>query len=125
MDFIQRPLKRLRRYEDNVDVGWAREESKARLKSTLEDVIDKYSRDFTDIGDEIDMETGDIVVDNGHLSGMRHEVDPGLTRTTRDARNSMLSTTSQEGGSEDELTSLSEVSSNNMGRLMSTKYLVD
>lgn len=46
-----------------------------QLKSRFEDIFAKYERDFTGIGDEIDLETGEVVVDNGHLSSMRSMKD--------------------------------------------------
>jgi hypothetical protein len=46
-----------------------------RLQLTFEDIIQKYSRDFSDIGDEVDLLTGKIVVDRGHLRSMRNEKD--------------------------------------------------
>ncbi|KAK0910506.1 hypothetical protein LTR02_003847 [Friedmanniomyces endolithicus] len=54
-----------------------RHENDQRLRICFEQIFDKYARDFTDIGDEIDIETGEIVVNNGHLENMQHEVDPG------------------------------------------------
>ncbi|KAL1896718.1 hypothetical protein Cpir12675_002666 [Ceratocystis pirilliformis] len=55
----------------------ARDHAAMRLKSTFEHIFEKYERDFTGIGDEIDLRTGEIVVDNGHLTSMRHERDTG------------------------------------------------
>lgn len=49
----------------------------SKLKSRFEHIFRKYERDFTGIGDEVDLETGDIVVNNGHLESMQYEVDPG------------------------------------------------
>jgi hypothetical protein len=48
-----------------------------RLKGALEDIFVKYTKDFTDVGDEIDLQTGEIVVNNGHISRMRDEQDVG------------------------------------------------
>ncbi|CRK11036.1 hypothetical protein BN1723_009243 [Verticillium longisporum] len=53
------------------DPGLQLAESRAfaayKLKSTFEHIFEKYERDFTGIGDEIDLRTGEIVVDNGHI----------------------------------------------------------
>jgi hypothetical protein len=57
------------------DLPAARAKNDSRLKSLFEGIFAKYSQDFTNIGDEIDLQTGDIVVDNGHLLGMRGEDD--------------------------------------------------
>jgi len=47
------------------------------LKSRLEAIFEKYSHDFTGIGDEIDMATGKVVVNRGHLESMENERDTG------------------------------------------------
>ncbi|TPX17191.1 uncharacterized protein E0L32_003309 [Thyridium curvatum] len=51
----------------------SREVAAHKLKSTFESIFEKYERDFTDVGDEIDLRTGEIVVDNGHLRSMRSD----------------------------------------------------
>lgn len=48
-----------------------------RFKATMNHIFDKYGRDFDGIGDEIDLETGEIVVNNGHIRNMRNEADVG------------------------------------------------
>lgn len=48
-----------------------------RLKSRFEDIFAKYERDFTGVGDEIDLRTGEVVVDNGHLQSMMSAKDRG------------------------------------------------
>ena len=58
-------------------LGHDRREKKRKLQQRFEHIFDKYGRDFEGVGDEIDIETGLILVDNGHLKNMRHEVDPG------------------------------------------------
>lgn len=45
------------------------------LKSTFQGIFNKYGKDFTDLGDEVDLRTGKIVVNNGHISRMRDEKD--------------------------------------------------
>lgn len=92
---MERPLKRRRlsstpEYPENDnleeddqesteewDLQAARAQNDMRLKSIFEGIFSKYGRDFTDVGDEIDLQTGKIVVDNGHLSGMHEEDDAG------------------------------------------------
>ncbi|KAJ5781170.1 hypothetical protein N7457_006330 [Penicillium paradoxum] len=61
----------------DFDLSAARAQNDSRLKSLFEGIFAKYSHDFTDVGDEIDLATGDIVVDNGHLLGLRAEDDNG------------------------------------------------
>ncbi|KAK7744043.1 hypothetical protein SLS62_010343 [Diatrype stigma] len=65
-DALQDPL-----YE--LDKGRAK--AATRLKSTFEQIFEKYERDFTDVGDEIDLETGEIIVNNGHIESMREPND--------------------------------------------------
>ena len=48
-----------------------------RLKTAFECIFEKYGKDFTGIGDEIDLVTGKIVVNRGHLSSLNDEKDPG------------------------------------------------
>lgn len=48
-----------------------------KLKSTFESIFEKYERDFDGIGDEIDLATGEIVVNNGHILDMMDERDAG------------------------------------------------
>src|SRR3569833_2779909 len=61
------------------DPGYQLDRSRAKaafkLKSTFEHIFEKYEKDFTDIGDEIDLNTGEIVVDNGHLRALDDKVD--------------------------------------------------
>ncbi|PHH84640.1 hypothetical protein CDD83_1616 [Cordyceps sp. RAO-2017] len=51
-----------------------------RFQATMAHIFEKYGRDFEGVGDEIDMVTGKIVVDNGHLKNMRNEGDVGTPR---------------------------------------------
>ncbi|KAM0804069.1 hypothetical protein BDR22DRAFT_643734 [Usnea florida] len=60
-----------------IDLHARRAQNDCRLKSIFESIFDKYGKDFNGIGDEIDMETGEIVVNNGHLLGMANERDAG------------------------------------------------
>lgn len=69
---------------DQEDPDFQLEQKRARLdlklKSKFEAIFEKYGRDFTGIGDEIDLETGEIVVNNGHLLEMEDERDDGTAR---------------------------------------------
>ncbi|KAL2870052.1 Myb-like DNA-binding domain protein [Aspergillus lucknowensis] len=53
-----------------VDIQEARAQNDLRLKSIFEDIFEKYGRDFTDVGDEIDLQTGKILVNNGHIHAL-------------------------------------------------------
>jgi hypothetical protein len=61
---------RIRRDPD-IQFALKRANADHKLQSTMAHIIEKYSRNFEGIGDEIDMETGEIVVNNGHLRSMR------------------------------------------------------
>ncbi|KAL1626913.1 hypothetical protein SLS54_002451 [Diplodia seriata] len=64
-------------YDDLSDLERERHENDMRLKNTFEHIFEKYERDFTEIGDEVDLETGEIVVNNGHLARLEDERDTG------------------------------------------------
>ena len=60
-----------------ADFQARRAQQEQRLKTRFESIFDKYEHDFTGIGDEIDLETGEIVVDNGHIERMKYDTDIG------------------------------------------------
>ena len=75
---MERPHKRQRLSKPpELDLSYRREQNDRRLKSTFEAIFDKYGKDFDGVGDEIDLETGEIVINNGHVQGMTDERDPG------------------------------------------------
>ncbi|KAL2831785.1 centromere protein Scm3-domain-containing protein [Aspergillus cavernicola] len=61
----------------DVDLHEARAQNDLRLKSIFEGIFEKYGRDFTDVGDEIDLQTGDILVNNGHIHELGGEENAG------------------------------------------------
>ena len=77
---MEPPLKR-QRFSTTVESGDDLQERRVRndlqLKSRFETIFEKYSKDFEGIGDEIDMRTGEIVVNNGHILGMTSDRDIG------------------------------------------------
>lgn len=77
---MEPPLKRQRlsaTVESEDDLQERRVRNDLQLKSRFETIFEKYSKDFEGIGDEIDMRTGEIVVNNGHILGMTNERDIG------------------------------------------------
>lgn len=77
---MEPPLKRSRLFRSNdpdTDLHERRARNDSRLKSIFESIFDKYGKDFEGVGDEIDMRTGEIVVNNGHILGMIDERDAG------------------------------------------------
>ena len=73
------PLKRRRvDYNDaDKELKYRRARNDQLLKSRFESIFEKYGKDFSHVGDEIDLQTGEIVVDNGHILSMRDERDTG------------------------------------------------
>ncbi|KAM4058511.1 centromere protein scm3 domain-containing protein [Hirsutella rhossiliensis] len=61
-----------------------------RFQATMAHIFEKYNRDFDGIGDEIDMVSGEIVVDNGHLQNMRDEGDVGTSEQGSDEDQGIL-----------------------------------
>lgn len=76
---MDRQMKRRRlNYDDSyAELYEKRARNDLHLKSRFEAIFEKYGRDFSDIGDEIDFQTGKVVVDKGHLKSMAHEQDVG------------------------------------------------
>ncbi|KAK6505448.1 hypothetical protein TWF481_007349 [Arthrobotrys musiformis] len=50
-------------------------QSAQRLKTSWEDICHRYGRDFGGKADEIDLRTGELVVDNGHLRGLEEDLE--------------------------------------------------
>jgi len=46
-----------------------------RLSNAFDQISEKYGEQFQDEADEIDIHTGEVVVDNGHINSMRHDRD--------------------------------------------------
>ncbi|KAI1205436.1 uncharacterized protein F4807DRAFT_285107 [Annulohypoxylon truncatum] len=63
------------RQDPLYELDKGRAKAASRLKSAFERIFEKYERDFTDIGDEIDLETGEVIVNNGHLLSLEDEKD--------------------------------------------------
>ena len=79
-DNLERPVKRPRLTDVEVsdeDLFAKREKNDQKLKSRFENIFEKYGKSFEGIGDEIDLETGQVIIDNGHLSNMSNERDAG------------------------------------------------
>ncbi|KAF2498393.1 hypothetical protein BU16DRAFT_558458 [Lophium mytilinum] len=79
---MERPPKRPRiaiieEPDSSSDLYRDRARNDNRLKGAFENIFLKYTKDFTNVGDEIDLQTGEIVVNNGHISRMRNEQDVG------------------------------------------------
>ncbi|KFY90521.1 hypothetical protein V498_05917 [Pseudogymnoascus sp. VKM F-4517 (FW-2822)] len=70
-------------YEEEApeaDLQATRQKLDNKLKSTFEAIFEKYGKDFSGVGDEIDLRTGEIIVDNGHVAEMHAENDAGEER---------------------------------------------
>ncbi|KZZ91921.1 Centromere protein Scm3 [Ascosphaera apis ARSEF 7405] len=66
---------RASRQLDDFDLFEARMRSVKHLQSTFEDIIQRYGKDFPE-DDEIDLRTGDITVNNGHIARL-HQAEFG------------------------------------------------
>ena len=64
-------------YDPDQDLQQKRARLDLKLKSTFESIFEKYGKDFEGVGDEIDLYTGEILVDNGHIQQMQNERDAG------------------------------------------------
>lgn len=71
-------------YDADEDLQTERAQLDYKLKSTFEAIFEKYGKDFDGIGDEIDLNTGRILVNNGHLVQMQDEGDAGSGRSCLD-----------------------------------------
>lgn len=61
------------RQDPLYELDKGRAKAATRLKSAFERIFEKYERDFTGVGDEIDLETGQVIIDNGHLQSLKDE----------------------------------------------------
>lgn len=98
------PRKRQRLSRKSVpdaDLQKRRARNDNRLKSIFESIFDKYGKDFDGIGDEIDLRTGEIVVNNGHLLGMTNERDAGHVENSLGELESEDSSSEEGNGGQD------------------------
>lgn len=72
------PEEIVRKRDPNARLARSRANAAFGLKSAFESIFERYERDFEGVADEIDLFTGDIVIDNRHLQHMRNEKDTGL-----------------------------------------------
>ncbi|MCJ1480665.1 hypothetical protein MMC06_000820 [Schaereria dolodes] len=74
---MERPLKRpCVSFPDPFEQLYQRRaRNDLHLKSKFESIFQKYSKDFSKVGDEIDIVSGEIVVNNGHIQSMENEQD--------------------------------------------------
>lgn len=77
--------KRKREGDEGYDAELERDRhlNDMKFKSRLEHIFSKYGRDFSDTGDEVDIFTGEIIVNNGHLQHMTTDHDLGGDRRGR------------------------------------------
>jgi len=90
------------------------------LKCTLEVIFEKYSKDFDRVGDEINLETRDIEVNNRHLIEMYNKRDTGKIRHIRHVRQESLDDIKED--KEDELLSDSYNKKDDEDKLLSGSY---
>ena len=83
---MERPHKRPRlsmfaNMDPDPELDQARSRNDMLLKTRFEAIFAKYSQDFEGVGDIVDLNTGHIEQDNGHLHGMESEKDTGQSRS--------------------------------------------
>jgi hypothetical protein len=84
MDPLAQRLASLNRqsvHEQDVDgssLAQKRYQNDLHLKGTLDHIYEKYSRDFSEVGDEVNILTGEVIVNRGHVQRMRAETDTGI-----------------------------------------------
>ncbi|KAK4205379.1 hypothetical protein QBC40DRAFT_163067 [Triangularia verruculosa] len=59
------------RRDPNLKLERSRQHAVFKLKSAFESIFERYGRDFEGVGDEIDLRTGRIVVNNGHIASLK------------------------------------------------------
>jgi len=64
-------------YDPDAELSQRRAQLQYKLKTKWEELFTKYERNFDGIGDEVDLVTGEIYVNNGHLLEMEDEDDEG------------------------------------------------
>jgi hypothetical protein len=69
--------------DPDADLEQRRARLDYKLKFTFEAIFEKYGKDFDGVGDEIDLATGTLLVNNGHLIEMMDERDAGDVRRGR------------------------------------------
>ncbi|RMD39170.1 hypothetical protein DV735_g5959, partial [Chaetothyriales sp. CBS 134920] len=67
--------------QPDAELDRARHHNDLLLKKRFEAIFDKYARDFSGVGDVVDLYTGRIVEDNGHLRDIDNEKDAGQPRS--------------------------------------------
>ncbi|KAK8132830.1 hypothetical protein PG999_001003 [Apiospora kogelbergensis] len=63
------------RQDPLYELDKSRAKAAFKLKSRFESIFDKYERDFEGEGDEIDLHTGEVIINNGHLLSLEDEKD--------------------------------------------------
>ncbi|MCJ1402496.1 hypothetical protein MMC11_005716 [Xylographa trunciseda] len=97
-----------------------------RLKSRFESIFEKFGKDFTGVGDEIDLQTGKVVVNNGHLTTMQGELDAeGLANEEDELATdapAKLGSSQQSSRNDDILTKSQEDEDNNVQAVQEGPY---
>ena len=92
---MEPPIKRRRIVETPAQLHDKRARNDLRLKSRFESIFEKFSKDFTGVGDEIDLATGKVLVNNGHLITMQSEQDIEGLANEEDELGALASITSR------------------------------
>ena len=87
-ELSSQPEELLRQHDPDDELVKRRAMAGNKFQRAMAGIFSKYGRDFTDVGDEIDLETGEVIVDNGHLAHMRYEGDVGVEDDSADDQGS-------------------------------------
>ena len=68
--------------EPDAELAQKRKQNDNMLKTRWEQVFARYEKDFSGVGDEINMVTGEVEIDNGHLRLMQDDFDIGFESTS-------------------------------------------
>ncbi|KAK6860151.1 hypothetical protein PG995_003787 [Apiospora arundinis] len=63
------------RQDPLYELDKSRAKAAFKLKSRFESIFDKYEHDFEGEGDEINLHTGEVIINNGHLLSLEDEKD--------------------------------------------------
>ena len=113
---LERPSKRQKLLDEGDAQTQSQKAAKSEqlLRSRWESVFEKYGHDFDDISDVVDLRSGTVSTDKGHLRSLRHERDIGRRKVPARAppatppwrrRSSRTIAGSDDDESEDELSS--------------------
>ncbi|KAF2432889.1 hypothetical protein EJ08DRAFT_100419 [Tothia fuscella] len=77
-----RPGSLVKESVEEGDLAQRRFQNDLHLKGTLESIYEKYSKDFEEVGDVVNILTSEVIVNRGHVVRMKNELDVGTGETS-------------------------------------------